>query len=179
MSVEDDVAREMLGHVGAVGATTVQARYPGGVGAAQVQAHYPGVGIPAEAVPSPGPQTMRYSPTRYNAGEVTYMGLGTTTVPANSTTEIEVRPNRPFTPQAWYMPSNIQELEITQVSVGGVGLLAGEAGLPCELYSEISKMPQILWPSLDPAVGIKFRVRNPTAQPRDFKGGLYGSSVRI
>lgn len=184
-SIEDQIAAEMLARdEGGIGAVAVQAHYPG-VGQVAVTPQYPGVGAPANFVPqqqqgAPGAAPVNYSGAAYSAGDVSYLGLGVTSVPAGTVNQrIQVLPNRPFTPQWYISPSNVQNLLITQISVGGVGLLANELGMPIECFSEVSNMPQIMWPTLDPAVGIVYIVSNPTAQDRDFSGTLYGTSVRI
>lgn len=164
----------------AVGASNV---YPQYVGAVSVQPMYPGrgrVGAPAEMLAAgPGQAPVQYNEQLYNAGDVTWFGLGSTSILAGAQGQtVTVRPKRPFTPQQLYCPSNVQGLLITQVSIGGTNIFAGTDGVPIELLSEVSNVPMILWPSIDPSTGVEFTIANPTAGALVFRGALYGTQVR-
>ena len=165
--------------MGAVGAADVQAFYPG-VAGADVRAFYPGggVGNPAMQVPNTQGQPVNYAPTHYVAGDVSYFGLGRTTVPANDTLVIELRPSRPFKPQKLFLPSTVQNLLLTSADIGGTNMFANNGGVPVEIFSEVSTSPQIDWLTIEPAVGIAISVQNPTGGPLIFSGALYGTQVR-
>lgn len=168
----------LQGRVPAVGAVTVNPRF---VGDTRVYPRYPGrVGAPAEMVSAPATSPVKYSEETYNAGDVSWFGLGATSIPALSTgTKVEVKPPRPFTPQQLYCPSTVQGLLVTSVSIQGTNIFCGEDGVPIELLSEVSNVPMIDWPTVQPSSGIVFTIANPTANPLVFSGALYGTQVRI
>lgn len=164
-----------------VGDTSVIPYYVGqgapGVGA-QVQPYYPGVGAPAQAVPQIQERPVGYSPTVYHVGDVSYMGFGQTAIAAGDEVDISIKPVRPFQPQSQYFPSTVQGLLIKNASIGGTQMFATNDGIPIELFSEVSTVPQLLWPTLTPSVGIIYTVVNPTTASLNFEGMLYGTQVR-
>ena len=165
----------------AVGATNVYPRY---VGATSVQPMYPGsgrVGVPAAFDPAGAPQQgVSYSPQQYVAGDVTFFGIGRTTIPAGSTgTTFNVKPPRPMSPQMFICKSNVQNLLVVAISIAGTNILNGQTGVPIELFSEVSQAPQILYPSIDPSTGVDFTVANPTGGDLIFSGAFYGTQVRV
>jgi len=167
-------------HHGQVGdAMNVVPMYPGRPAAGNVQPYY--VGVPAVASQSADPsgQSVQYSQPVYVAGDVTYLGFGSTSIPAGSTgTSVDVSTTRPFTPQKMGCPSTVLGLLITQVNISGTNLLANSQGIPIELLSEVSTFPQVLWPTLDTATGVEFMVANPTGGALVFSGAFYGTQVR-
>lgn len=167
------LASQMLGGVGDV---SIQPRYVGDV---SIQPRY--VGAPVEMVPQQAPmgQPVKYSPADYIAGNVTWFGLGRTIITAGATGQVvSVKPLRPITPQKIFCPSTNQGLLITQASIGGTNIFANQAGVPIELFSEVSTAPQIEWPTIDTSVGIDFTLANPTGADIPFTGALYGTAVR-
>lgn len=169
-------ANQMMG----VGSADVYPRYlQGGVGGATVQPRY--IGAPVQSV-SPatmeGATPIQYSPTIYVAGDVSYFGLGATTVGAGLTVPIQVNPNRPFTPQKFFAASTVIGLLVLSVSIAGTNMFANDAGVPIEIFSEVSTSPQMEWMTIEPAVGILFQIRNPTIAPLVFSGALYGTQLR-
>lgn len=170
----------LMGKVPAVGSVDVLPRYVSGVA---IDPRYPGrgrVGAPAEMI---GGQVgagdpVKYSPQEYYAGDVTWFGLGQHNVGAGAQISFTVQPKRPFKPQQLYCPSTVQGLLLHQAAIGGTNIFANQAGLPIELLSEVSNVPEIDWPTIDPAVGIEFTVGNPTGAPLVFSGGMYGTQVR-
>jgi hypothetical protein len=164
----------------AVGATNVYPRY---VGATNVQPMYPGrVGVPAAFDPAgaPGQGAVQYSPQAYTSGDVTFFGIGRTTIPAGSTgTTFNVKPPRPCAPQMFICKSNVQNLLVLSISIAGTNILNGQGGVPIELFSEVSQAPQILYPSIDPSTGVDFTVSNPTGGDLVFSGAFYGTQVRV
>lgn len=194
MSNAERIASELLqGQVGgfvqqeAVGAyggypsagemINVQPMYPGRAGDVGVRPFY--VGVPAVPAGAPPSQEVQYSPPQYVAGDVTYLGFGATSIPANSVgTPVDVSTNRPFTPQKMGCPSTVLGLLITQINISGTNLLANSQGVPIELLSEVSTFPQVLWPTLDTATGVQFVVANPTGGALIFSGAFYGTQVR-
>jgi len=185
----DQIATSLLqGQVGdpSVGApfvgdlVNVVPMYPGArVGVPAPQAYYPGVGVPAVDVQGPPSNNVQYSQMAYVAGDVTYLGFGSTTITAGSVgTPVDVSTNRPFTPQKMGCPSTVLGLLITQVNVSGTNILSNASGVPIELLSEVSTFPQVLWPALDTATGVQFVVANPTSGDLVFSGAFYGTQVR-
>lgn len=185
------IADELLqGQVGAPFEAVGNYGYGHGVGdLVNVRPMYPGVagpnvnpfyvGAPAEAEAASGQRPVQYSPPQYVAGDVTYLGFSSTTIPAGSVgTPVNVSTNRPFTPQKMGCPSTVLGLLITQINISGTNLLANALGLPVELLSEVSTFPQILWPTLDTATGVQFVVANPTGGDLVFSGAFYGTQVR-
>ncbi len=157
----------------------VQPYYPGRAGDPNVQPYY--VGAPAVPVGTAGASAheVQYGPPQYVAGDVTYLGFGSTSIPAGSIgTPVDVSTNRPFTPQKMGCPSTVLGLLITQINISGTNLLANSLGIPVELLSEVSTFPQVLWPTLDTATGVQFVVANPTGGALPFSGAFYGTQVR-
>lgn len=152
----------------------VRPQYVGGVG---VRPQY--VGAPVQAVANLGEQPVEYSPQAYVSGNLSFFGFGSTTIPAGSTgTEVELKPVRPIHPQKMFCPSTVIGLLINSASIGGTNLFAGVEGVPIELFSEVATSKPLDWITITPAVGIVFRVANPTGVDLEFRGGIYGTSVR-
>jgi hypothetical protein len=165
----------------AVGTPNVGPYYPGQVGdLVAVQPVYPGrVGLPAVEQAQAAQGQVAYSAPNYVAGDVTYLGFASTSIPAGSVgTTVSVQTQRPFTPQKMGCPSTVTGLLINQINISGTNLLANSLGIPIELFSEVSTFPQILWPTLDTAVGVDFVVQNPTGAALNFTGCFYGTQVR-
>lgn len=181
MDEYDQAAQMMLGNVGAVGDVDVMPRYaPVGtaVGGATVQPRY--IGAPAQAQPT-GTELERpvaYSPTTYRSADVSWFGFGTQSVAAGATIIVQLNPKRPFKPQKLFLPSTVIGLLITIADIGGTNMFANDAGIPVEIFSEVSTSPQLDWITVEPAVGIAFTVFNPTGGALDFSGSLYGTQVR-
>ncbi|HLO20030.1 MAG TPA: hypothetical protein VK192_06005 [Sphingomicrobium sp.] len=173
MNDYSNLAGQMLGGVGDV---DIRPRYVGDV---SIQPRY--VGAPAEMVQSQGPlgKPVQYSPAEYVAGNVTWFGLGRTVITAGATGQVvSIKPLRPITPQKIFCPSTNQGLLLAQASIGGTNIFANQAGVPIELFSEVSTAPQIEWPTIDTSVGIDFTLINPTLADIVFTGALYGTAVR-
>ncbi len=174
----------------AVGGVAVQPRYVAGPNGEMWEEAYGQVGDPEYGyVGAPARQfrgqgsmnkPVEYKPEEYYAGDVTNFGIGATNIPASSTgTQIgPFRPTRPFKPQNFKCPSNIQNLLILAVSIAGTNIYASELGVPIELLSEVSTFNQIEWPTLDPAIGVSFSVANLLGTAQFFKGAFYGTQVR-
>ena len=160
-----------------MGSADVYPRYlQGGVGAS-VHPRY--ISAPVQPVaPQQGVTPIEYSPTNYVAGDVSYFGLGVTVIGAGLTVPVQVNPTRPFMPQKFFCPSTIIGLLIVSVSIAGTNMLANTAGVPIEIFSEVSTSPQMEWITIEPAVGILFEIRNPTAAALNFEGTLYGTQLR-
>lgn len=176
-----------VGYPGVGDLVNVTPVYPGQrVGSPAVQPVYVGnygnwpVGVPAVAeAQAPANQQVQYSPPQYVAGDVTYLGFGSTTIPSGSIgTPVNVTTQRPFTPQKMGNPSTTIGLLITQINISGTNLLANSLGIAIELFSEVSTFPQILWPTLDTATGVQFVVANPTGGDLVYSGAFYGTQVR-
>lgn len=150
------------------------------VGDPNIRPNY--IGAPIEQVPMNAPNPngpVQYSETAYVSGDVTWFGFGITSIPANSVgTVVSIKPLRPITPQKIFAPSTNQGLLLAQASVGGTNIFANQAGVPIELFSEVSTAPQIRWPTIDTAVGIDFTLINPTGAAIPFTGAMYGTALR-
>jgi len=171
MNDSQQLASQMLGGVGDV---DVRPRY---VGDPSIQPRY--VGAPVEQVQGNPNNPVRYSDAAYIAGNVTWFGLGSTSILAGATGQVvSIKPLRPITPQKIFCPSTNQGLLISQASIGGTNIFANQAGVPIELFSEVSTAPQIDWPTIDTSVGIDFTLINPTPNAIPFTGALYGTAVR-
>lgn len=161
---------------GSVGGADVYPRYVG----ASVNPRY--IGAPVAPVApqqlQQSQQPVEYAPTVYVAGDVSYFGLGATPVGIGATIPIQVNPTRPFTPQKFFSPSTVIGLLILSVSIAGTNMFANTAGVPIEMFSEVSTSPQMEWMTIEPAVGIEFRVNNPTGAVLTFYGALYGTQLR-
>lgn len=152
----------------------VRPQYVGGVA---VRPHY--VGSPVEMVPNLDEQPVAYSPDAYKAGNLSFFGFGSTAIPAGSTgTTVPLAPVRPIHPQKLFCPSTIVGLLIVSASIGGTNLFAGSAGVPVEIFSEVSTSKPLDWITITPAVGVVFVIANPTGVALNFQGGIYGTSVR-
>lgn len=159
--------------MGSVGSAEVMPRY---VGSADVQPRF--VGAPAVATMA-GASPVNYSGLTYTSGELSYFGMGSINIPANSVTTTDpLLPQRPITPQRLGCPSTIQGLLINAASIGGINLFASQLGIPIEMFSEVSTFPQMDWPTLEPSTGISWTVTNPTSEDLAFKPTFYGTQVR-
>jgi hypothetical protein len=178
MNEYERAAAQMMGSVGDVDVMPRMIRSGVGVGGAMIEPRY--IGAPAQAVPqaqfqqSPVP----YAPTHYASADVSWFGFGITAVPAGGTATVVLRPKRPFKPQKLFLPSTIIGLLITSADIGGTNMFANDAGIPIELFSEVSTSPQLDWITVEPAVGIEFIIQNPTVGALNFSGSLYGTQVR-
>lgn len=174
------LANQLLSGMAVGDIAAVRPYYPGRVGEPSVRPYYPGgVGLPVQAMQQTPAVPVEYSQVQYVAGDVTYLGFGSTSIPAGSTgTSVQVLPLRPFTPQKMGNPSTNLGLLVSQVQISGTNIFANNAGLPVELLSEVSTFPQIVWPTLDTATGVTFVLLNPTAGAIPFQGGFYGTQVR-
>ncbi len=173
-----------LGPQAAVG--NIDPRYLA-VGDASITPRYMGaVGIPAAAMAvAPQGAPVDYSPTEYVAAEVSYMGMGVTVIPAalvagTPGTRVTVlqKPDRPIHPQQYKFPSNVQNLLLHQVVIGGSNMMANEAGIPIETLSEVSRMPQINMQTINPSTGIQMIVSNRALFDQEFSANIYGTMLR-
>lgn len=171
----DEIASEIVGGGTGVGNTMVHPQY---LGAPVVYPQY--VGAPVQEVNQPAGNPIQYQAQQYSAGDVSYMGLGSTVILAGATfTPPTFKPLRPITPQKFGFPSTVQGLLVNQIAIGGIGLFASTLGVPIEMFSEVSTFPQLRWPTIDPAVGIDITVTNPTGGNLTLSGAIYGTQVRI
>jgi hypothetical protein len=169
-----DMAAAMLNHHGSVGDPNIHPNY---IGDPNIHPQYIGAPIAEAQAPHMGPIT--YSESAYVAGDVTWFGFGITSILAGATGQVvSIKPLRPITPQKIFCPSTNQGLLLGQASVGGTNIFANQAGVPIELFSEVSTAPQIRWPTIDTAVGIDFTLINPTAGAIPFTGAMYGTALR-
>lgn len=149
--------------------------YPRHVGDPNISPRY--VGAPLQRVDAAG-NPIQYSEQEYLAGNVTWFGLGTTKILAGLTGIVDVKPQRPMTPQSFRMPSTTQGLLVSQISIAGTNIFAGQAGTPQEFFSEVSTAPQLEFPTIDTSTGVQITIINPTAGDLFFTGGFYGTALR-
>lgn len=167
-------ANAMLARVGSVGAVNIR---PYRVGATTVRPQY--VGAPVQQVAAFDERPVQYSQAAYVDGNLTFFGLGRTVIPAGTSLTLpKLTPSRPISPQKMLCPSTVTGLLLSSISIGGTNLLAGDGGVPIELFSEVATTPPIDWITIDPAVGIVFTIGNPTGSDLIFTGALYGTAVR-
>ena len=152
----------------------------GRVGALAIQPRY--VSGPAQMTQAPdaGQRPFEYSPQEYFAGDISLMGLGATLIPGSSTgTSLPaIKPTRNFKVMGQYFASNVQNLLILAANIAGTNIFASQDGVPIEIFSEVSLLKPLDWPTLDPAIGIQYVVANLSATAQFFKGALYGVQVR-
>lgn len=151
--------------------------HPSYVGDPNIHPSY--IGAPIQQGAPTGMAPISYSETEYVAGDVTWFGFGTQAIYANTTGQVvSIKPLRPITPQKIFCPSTNQGLLLGQASVGGTNIFANQAGVPIEIFSEVSTAPQLRWPTIDTAVGIDFTLINSTAANITFTGAMYGTALR-
>ncbi len=159
---------------GSVGDPNIHPQY---IGDPNIHPQY--IGAPIQQVDAVSGNPVQYSEAAYVAGDVTWFGFGITSILANSAGQVvSIKPLRPITPQKIFAPSTNQGLLLGQASVGGTNIFANQAGVPIELFSEVSTAPQIRWPTIDTAVGIDFTLINPTGSAIPFTGAMYGTALR-
>lgn len=162
--------------LGSVGDPSINPRY---VGDPSIHPWMPGVGAPISQTPPASSQPVTYSETEYVSGDVTWFGFGMTSILAGAVGQVvSIKPLRPITPQKIFCPSTNQGLLVGQASVGGTNIFANQAGVPIELFSEVSTAPQIRWPTIDTSVGIDFTLINQTGAAIPFTGAMYGTALR-
>ena len=147
----------------------------GNVGDPNIQPRY--IGAPLERVDHNG-NPVKYSDQEYLAGNVTWFGLGSTAIAANTVFVVDKKPLRPMTPQSFRMPSTTQGLLVSQISVAGTNIFAGQEGTPQEFFSEVSTAPQLEFPTIDTSTGVQITIINLTAGLLKFTGGFYGTALR-
>lgn len=158
--------------LGSVGDPNIQPRY---VGDPNIAPRY--VGAPLQRVDAAG-NPIQYSEQAYLAGNVTWFGLGATVIGAGLTVVVDKKPLRPMTPQSFRMPSTTQGLLVSQISVAGTNIFAGQEGTPQEFFSEVSTAPQLEFPTIDTSTGVQITLINPTGAAITFTGGFYGTALR-
>jgi hypothetical protein len=169
------IANAMLARAsGSVGDPNIHPQY---IGDPNVHPQY--IGAPIQQAPQGATGPITYSETEYVSGDVTWFGFGITSILALAVGQVvSIKPLRPITPQKIFCPSTNQGLLLGQASVGGTNIFANQAGVPIELFSEVSTAPQIRWPTIDTAVGIDFTLINPTGGAIPFTGAMYGTALR-
>lgn len=174
------LANSLLGPSGGVGAPLmVQPQMVGAALNVQPQFYGRSVGAPVAYEQQLQTRAIQVSPEAYVDGGLTYLGFGSTPVPAGTVQlNIPIATQRPFTPQHLRLPSTVIGLLINAVLLEGTNLYANQLGVPIELFSEVATAPQMPWPTLDTSTGIVFVVSNPTAGALNFQGAFYGTQVR-
>lgn len=168
------LASAMLRPSGSVGDPNIHPQY---IGDPNIHPQY--IGAPIQQASSGATPPITYGETEYVSGDVTWFGFGNTSILANAVGQVvSIKPLRPITPQKIFCPSTNQGLLIGQASVGGTNIFANQAGVPIELFSEVSTAPQIRWPTIDTSVGIDFTLINGTAAAIPFTGAMYGTALR-
>jgi hypothetical protein len=183
----EQLAQNMLAGVGGLGAVQIAPMQAGMAaqqqGMGQPMMIYPQqIGAqPALAVNNLHQRPVDYTQAAYQAGGLTLMGFPRTVIPAGSTgTQLQINVRRPFLPQSLWMPSTVFGLQLVDFIVEGIGLFAnsGGQGVPNELLSEVSNMPQIQWMTLNPETGGQFVIANPTGGDLVFSGCFWGTNLQ-
>ncbi len=164
-----DMASRLMG---SVGDPNIQPRY---VGDPNIAPRY--IGAPLQHVESRS-NPVQFSDQEYIAGNVTWFGLGSTVIGAGATVTVDKKPQRPMTPQSFRMPSTSQGLLVSQISIAGTNIFAGQEGTPQEFFSEVSTAPQLEFPTIDTSTGVQITLINPTAAAIVFTAGFYGTALR-
>ncbi len=112
----------------------------------------------------------------YEQGNVTYFGIGSHAFAWNETRRISCEPARDLRPAKFGVPATIAGYTIRQIEVDGAPLLVAGAGVPAELFSEVSTFPQVLWPLMGQGKPVVFEVTAPPPPPgpAPFTGAFYG-----
>lgn len=170
---------QLLEDSGTVGDPRVMPYYTGDP---RVMPYYPGVGAPIAQVDSAaasGQRPIQYAPMDYVAGDVTWFGIGRTTVTAGGARQtIDVKPQRPMAPQSFRAPSTVTGLLLHEISIAGTNIFNASNGVPIEFFSEVSTAPQIVFPTIETSTGVQFVVSNPTVGDLVFSGAFFGAAVR-
>lgn len=142
-----------------------------------------GVGAPAILSPAGvGAPPVMYSPQEFASGGNSYMGFGTTVIPANTNNvPVQVNPIRPFTPMEMRCPSTVIGLQVDQMTIQGVQFFANRPGfgIPIEMFSEVSRLQGLEAATIQPDTGVEFFLSNPTGGDLVFSGCFRGTQVRI
>lgn len=115
----------------------------------------------SDAEPAPGvPSTL------YQAGDVTYFGLGPQKFAWGERRRVKWEPDRDFKAQKLGIPMNVAGYVVHQIESGGVELLVPQkSGIPMELFSEVSTFPQVHWPVFGPGKPLILDLEAPGPPP--------------
>jgi hypothetical protein len=165
----------LLANSGSVGDPRVMPYYTGDP---RVMPYY--TGAPIQQVDQSGAQRpVQYAPMDYVAGDVTWFGIGRTTIATGGARQtIDKKPQRPMAPQSFRAPSTVQGLLLHEISIAGTNIFNASEGVPIEFFSEVSTAPQIVFPTIETSTGVQFVVSNPTAGDLTFSGAFFGAAVR-
>lgn len=167
-------AEQLLREAGTVGNVSIVPQQVGAISIVPQQ-----VGLPVMAAEGGG-RVVKIEERGYMSGGLTYCGLPRQSIPAASTDQrVNVNVRRPFVPQMLFQPSTVVGLDIAEFGTQGIGLFASDQpqAVPQECVSEVSRMPQIQWPTLDTNRPGFFLVNNPTGAPVLFRGVFWGTNL--
>ncbi len=167
-------ADKLLRESGSVGNISIVPQQVGAVSIVPQQ-----VGLPVKMATGDG-RAVAVEERGYLSGGLTFCGLPRVNV-ANGATDqrITVNVRRPFVPQLLQMPSTTTGLDLVEFGTQGIGLFASDSPqvMPQECVSEVSRMPQIQWPTLDTNRPGFFLVNNASGAAVLFRGVFWGTNL--
>lgn len=111
--------------------------------------------------------------------EQTWFGLGVHFFAWEEQRKVTFTPMREFDPRGLIVPSTVSGYTVVSAHAAGVDMLPSAGGIPCELFSEVSTAPQIIWPALGPEKPLTMVLRAPACPkaPNPFLGAMYGVAL--
>lgn len=174
-----------------VGQVEVNPYYRGGVGNTQINPYNPGVGAPVEQVPPATAPPVQVNQPAWQSGGNSLLGLGyrimtaatnvatlQTLFDTRGTLSFNVKPFRPFNPGFLWSPSTTIDTLVDQIKIQGIEVFSGDEVTPIEIFSEVSRIREMQWLTIQEASGVTSSTSNPTADDQLFKGAFWGSYVR-
>jgi len=106
------------------------------------------------------------------------LGLGSTTVPGNSSANINVQPQVIFRPERLVVPSNLAPFFlITDIKVGKNSQLVSTGALPAVMFTENAFGVRLKMDTAQISMFVTISVTNQNGQSQQFQGGLVGPAV--
>jgi len=106
------------------------------------------------------------------------LGLGSTSVPGNSSANINVQPQVIFRPERLVVPSNIAvDFLITDIKVGKNSQLVSTGALPAVMFTENAFGVRLKMDTAQISMFVTISVTNQNPNARNFQGGLVGPAV--
>ncbi len=108
-----------------------------------------------------------------------WFGFGETRFAWEEQKTIVLMPAREFAGHRMMLPSTLAGYLIMGAKAGGQAVFANAAGVPVELFSEVSTAPQIRWPVIGAGIPLELELRAPSCPPapHPFIGAMYGTAL--